>query len=311
MLLLDFPWFQVMAYLETRRVFWSDGAGQATSPARRVLWRTPAEVGDRHAPMEASSATSSVADPFFDSHCHLVLLFERDGVAGTLTEYMRRARVGFPADFGGCLTVFCRPNHWSRTSRWMNLLEDSRVYGAFGCHPHRATKWSGHEEAVLVEILRSHPRVVAVGEMGLDFSRNNRVPSDVQRKAFQRQLQIAINEELPVVLHLREAEREGLDMMQRMVPRGHPIHWHCVTGQAVAPDKNVPGAVQQQLLWVHPARLQRQRLQCQNGRQGAAPEQNPDRVRCPLLPAPGTARPDKMVPPWDGRACNRRSRRST
>lgn len=223
-----FAWFQVMAYLEeTRRVFWSDGAGQATSPARRVFWRSSAEVGDRHAPMEASSANPF----FFDSHCHLDLLLERDGGAATLADYMRRTSVAFPADFGGCLTVFCRPNHWSHTSRWMSLLEDSRVYGAFGCHPHRAAEWSGHEEAVLVEILRSHPRVVAVGEMGLDFSRNNHVRSDVQRSAFQRQLQIAVNEELPAILHLREAEREGLEMVQRMVPRGHPIHWHCVTGQ--------------------------------------------------------------------------------
>ncbi|XP_043211214.1 putative deoxyribonuclease TATDN2 [Amphibalanus amphitrite] len=220
-----------MAYLETRRVFWSDGAGRTTSPVRRVFWRTSAGVEDHHTLAEASSATSSVGNQFFDSHCHLDLLLEREGGSASLTEYMRRARVGFPTDFGGCLTVFCRPNHWSRSSRWMNLLEDSRVYGAFGCHPHRATEWNGHTEAVLIEILRSHPRVVAVGEMGLDFSRNNHVPSDVQRKAFQRQLQIAINEEMPAVLHLREAEREGLEMMQRMVPRGHPMHWHCVTGQ--------------------------------------------------------------------------------
>ena len=219
--------------------------------------------------------------------------------------------MGFPTDFGGCLTVFCRPNHWSSSSRWMNLLEDSRVYGAFGCHPHRATEWNGHTEAVLIEILRSHPRVVAVGEMGLDFSRNNHVPSDVQRKAFQRQLQIAINEEMPAVLHLREAEREGLEMMQRMVPRGHPMHWHCVTGQ-----------------WPLIRMCQEQfdnsyfgftpliyNVNASNARMVAkALPLNRILIESdapPPLLAPGTQRPHKMVPPWDVRVRDTRSRRPT
>ena len=160
-----------------------------------------------------------------------------------------------------------------------------------------------------MEILRSHPRVVAVGEMGLDFSRNNRVPSDAQRKAFQRQLQIAINEELPGVLHLREAEREGLEMMQRMEPRGHPIHWHCVTGQW-----SLIKMCQEQFNnsyfgftpLVYNVNASHARMVAK-----ALPLNRILIVRCPLLPVPGTARPDKMVPPWDGRVCNRRSRRST
>ena len=236
-LLLNLHRFQ-MAYAEERRVFWSDGGQRDdfSTPERRVFWSLPTaedeSVRNRYVPSEGMRmVTSGAGVQFFDSHCHLDLLFERDGGAVTLTEYMRRARVAFPADFGGCLTVFCDPNRWSRTSRWMRLLEDSRVYGSFGCHPHHAMEWNGHTEAVLIEILRSHPRLIAVGEMGLDFSRNNHVPSSVQRSVFQQQLQIATNEELPVVLHLREAEREGLEMIQRMVPRLHPIHWHCATGQ--------------------------------------------------------------------------------
>lgn len=198
----------MMPQTERRVVRWTESAGDAV-PELEVRLTAPG---------------------FIDSHCHLDLLFQRDGKAETLAQYMETTRVDFPSEFRGCLSVFCRPSAWSRTGQWMKILEDGRVYGAFGCHPHHANEWDGFKERLMIDSIRSHPRLVAVGEMGLDFSRINHVHGDVQRKVFQRQLQIAVEEELPLILHLREAEREGIEMVERFVPRLHPMHWHCVTG---------------------------------------------------------------------------------
>ena len=237
---LYFCQFQ-MAYAQERRVYWAQDPGEeqhalmTQSEQRIVRWTEPAGgagPGGQHAvPQLQVQLTPAAAPGFIDSHCHLDLLFQRDGSAETLAEYMKDARVDFPSEFKGCLTVFCRPSAWARTTSWMRILEDGRVHGAFGCHPHHANEWDGSKESQLLELFRSHPRLVAVGEMGLDFSRNNHVSSDVQRKVLLKQLQIAVYEELPVILHLREAEREGIEIVERFVPHSQRIHWHCVTGQ--------------------------------------------------------------------------------
>ena len=105
------------------------------------------------------------------------------------------------------------------------------VYGASGCHPYYAGEWDGFKQRLMLDSFRSHPRLVAAGEMDFDFSRGNHVRGDVQRRVFQRQLLIAVEEELQLILYLREAEKDGFEMVERFVPQSRPIHWHCVTGQ--------------------------------------------------------------------------------
>ncbi len=85
------------------------------------------------------------------------------------------------------------------------------IYAAVGMHPHDAKKLDG---ATLAELrdLAQHPKVVAVGEIGLDFYRNLS-PRDVQRRAFQAQLAWAARLGKPVIIHDRDAHDEIMDIL--------------------------------------------------------------------------------------------------
>jgi TatD DNase family protein len=85
------------------------------------------------------------------------------------------------------------------------------VYAGVGMHPHDAKKLDGATLAELRELAR-HPRVVAVGEIGLDFYRDLS-PRDVQRRAFQAQLAWAAKLGKPVVIHDRDAHDEILEVL--------------------------------------------------------------------------------------------------
>jgi TatD DNase family protein len=86
------------------------------------------------------------------------------------------------------------------------------VYAAVGMHPHDAKKLSGEALAELRTLAR-HPRVVAVGEMGLDFFRD-RSPRDMQRKAFQAQLAWSAKMGKPVIIHDRDAHSEVMSVLE-------------------------------------------------------------------------------------------------
>lgn len=89
--------------------------------------------------------------------------------------------------------------------------EHDTIYAAVGMHPHDAKKLNGAALAELRE-LAQHPKVVAVGEIGLDYYRD-RSPRDVQRRAFQAQLACATKLERPVIIHDRDAHGEIMEML--------------------------------------------------------------------------------------------------
>ncbi|MFZ5916613.1 MAG: TatD family hydrolase [Chloroflexota bacterium] len=90
---------------------------------------------------------------------------------------------------------------------------DTRIYATVGFHPHDA---KSADETALAEIeeLARQPRVVAVGEIGLDFYRD-RSPRSVQRRVFEQQLHIAARVGKPVVIHDREAHAETLASLRQ------------------------------------------------------------------------------------------------
>jgi TatD DNase family protein len=98
------------------------------------------------------------------------------------------------------------------------------VFAAIGVHPHDADGWSPADEAWIRE-LAAHPRVVAVGECGLDFYRDHARP-EAQRRAFASQIGIARDAGLPLVIHTRQATDETLAILAAEAD-GHPVVLHC------------------------------------------------------------------------------------
>jgi TatD DNase family protein len=100
------------------------------------------------------------------------------------------------------------------------------VYATIGVHPHDASKAEADTFVKLRELAR-HPKVLAVGEIGLDYHYDFS-PRDVQRAVFVRQLELAAEAAKPIVIHTREAWDDTLEIL-RASWRGGGI-MHCFTG---------------------------------------------------------------------------------
>jgi TatD DNase family protein len=104
------------------------------------------------------------------------------------------------------------------------------VYATVGVHPNDAPKASDSAFADLTALLR-HPKVRAIGEIGLDFHWG--VPKEVQLPVFIRQLEIAAEAHMPVVIHTRDAWTETIDVLRgHWAANGFPCVMHCFTGNA-------------------------------------------------------------------------------
>ena len=80
------------------------------------------------------------------------------------------------------------------------------IYAAVGMHPNSAQRWDAHNLGLLDE-MAAHPKVVAIGEIGLDYYRD-RTPHSLQKRVFQEQLTLASEQNLPVVIHTRNASAD-------------------------------------------------------------------------------------------------------
>lgn len=88
-----------------------------------------------------------------------------------------------------------------------------RIYTAIGVHPHDARFYDDKAESLIKQLLETAERVIAWGEIGLDFHYDNS-PRDVQVDVFGRQLRAAADSGLPVIIHTREAETETIEILQ-------------------------------------------------------------------------------------------------
>lgn len=104
------------------------------------------------------------------------------------------------------------------------------VFATVGVHPNDAPKITGSTFKDL-ELLLSHPKVKAVGEIGLDYHWG--VPKEVQVPAFIRQLEIAAAVSMPVIIHTRDAWADTIEILRTFwAPKGIPGIMHCFTGNS-------------------------------------------------------------------------------
>ncbi|XP_053492910.1 putative deoxyribonuclease TATDN2 isoform X2 [Ictalurus furcatus] len=164
---------------------------------------------------------------FIDTHCHLDMLYGKLGFYGNFWSFREKYSRSFPAEFHGCITDFCNPRITQKEAIWERLIEEEYVWGAFGCHPHFAKEYNSVHEQSIMRAMR-HPKTVAFGEIGLDYSHKNSANPSTQKEVFERQLRLAVSLGKPVVIHCRNADDDLLDIMKKCVPRDYKIHSYSV-----------------------------------------------------------------------------------
>jgi TatD DNase family protein len=138
---------------------------------------------------------------FVDSHAHI----DGEDFDADRDEVVARARA---AGVRAILNVGTGDPHSGVLERAVASAEKYEdVFAAVGVHPHDARLFDEPAERRLSELLRRGGRVVALGEIGLDYHYDNS-PREVQREVFARQLRLAKETGLPVVIHSREADDE-------------------------------------------------------------------------------------------------------
>ena len=157
-----------------------------------------------------------------DSHCHL----NYEGLVERQAEVLENARNRGVAGF---LNISTRQREWSDI---IGLAErEPDVWASVGVHPHEADNHPDLGAAALVEGT-NHPRVIAIGECGLDYyyDKSDRA---AQRERFQAHIDAAHETGLPLVVHTREAEEDTAEILTSAVrERDVTGVLHCFTGSA-------------------------------------------------------------------------------
>lgn len=160
---------------------------------------------------------------FIDSHAHI----DGPDFDEDRDEMLARAQA---AGVSTILNVGTGNPHSGEFERAVELgKKHSFVYTAIGTHPHDSRHYDDNAEEKIKSLISSE-RVLAWGEIGLDFHYNHS-PRDVQIAVFKRQLRAARECDLPVVIHTREAEAETIEILKNdyegAVRRGV---FHCFSG---------------------------------------------------------------------------------
>lgn len=132
-----------------------------------------------------------------DSHCHL----EFPDFAAEQDAVIDRARA---AGVGHMLTISTRVRRFAEIAAIAERHRD--ISCTIGTHPHSAEEEQDVATAELVE-LAGHPKVVGIGETGLDYYYDNS-PRDLQQEAFRRHIRAALEADLPLIVHTRDADED-------------------------------------------------------------------------------------------------------
>ena len=154
--------------------------------------------------------------PLVDSHCHIDLKgFDKD-----ISEVLSRINQHL---------AFVINVATDKKSNWKNLAlaeKEPKIYTVLGLHPHDSATLD-QELLSFLETNILHPKVVAIGEIGLDYYKNY-APKAVQQQTFRALLKLAKKYDKPVVLHSREATEDTLEILRE--EKITQAVFHCFTG---------------------------------------------------------------------------------
>ncbi|MBN9051788.1 MAG: TatD family hydrolase [Rhizobiales bacterium] len=155
-----------------------------------------------------------------DSHCHL----DFPDFASELDAVVGRARA---VGVGRMVTISTRVKQQDKLRGIAERFDD--VFCSVGTHPHHADEELDVTADDLVR-LTEHPKVVAIGEAGLDYHYDN-APRDAQERGFRTHIAAARATGLPLVIHAREADDDVARILEQETEKGaFPAVLHCFTG---------------------------------------------------------------------------------
>lgn len=160
-----------------------------------------------------------------DTHCHIDFKDfdrDRDDVIVQAVEFGVDRLINIGVDIPSSRRSFALANSYEN------------IYCTVGIHPHDS-KTLNHKFLSEMETMTANHKVVGIGEIGLDYYRDLS-PRDIQRKAFITQLDLAVNLDMPVVIHVREAMDDALAIVDKYVGKLKGV-LHCFPGTVEQADR--------------------------------------------------------------------------
>ena len=154
-----------------------------------------------------------------DSHCHL----DHEHLFSDLPNIIKRSKA---AGIKKLLTISTSLESFSKIKKFIDI--DEMIYGTMGIHPHETDKDIVTSSSI-VNNLSEHPKLIGIGETGLDFFYNN---SDKYKQiaSFNEHIEAAIKTNVPLIIHSRNAENETFNILNEYKKHNLKILMHCFTG---------------------------------------------------------------------------------
>ena len=154
-----------------------------------------------------------------DSHCHL----DHEPLFANIPEVLKRSKENGVKKI---LTICTTIDGFSNIKDILKM--DDIIYGTFGIHPHE-TQTNVVNKSTIVKNIKQNPKLIGVGETGLDFYYNHS-KKDNQIKSFKEHIEAAIDINLPLIVHSRNAEKETFEILNDYKNQNPKILMHCFGG---------------------------------------------------------------------------------
>ena len=157
-----------------------------------------------------------------DSHCHL----DHEPLINNISEVLKRSKnIGIKKILTICTTL----RSFESIKKILKL--DDIIYGTFGIHPHE-TDNNHVSKKIILDSIKINPKIIGIGETGLDLYYNNS-KKNKQIDSFKIHIEAAIEANLPIIVHSRNAEEETFNVLNIYKDQKPKILMHCFTGSYI------------------------------------------------------------------------------
>lgn len=153
-----------------------------------------------------------------DTHAHIT----SKQLSPFLEEILEKHKLGQPE------YIFEAGSNVEDVEKILNIIEKDKIFAYIGIHPHYAAETDNYK--CIIDAAKNNKKIIGIGEIGLDYHYDF-APRELQQKVFREQIELADNLNLPIILHIREAYKDSIDILKDMksyLKRG--IYLHCYGG---------------------------------------------------------------------------------